>query len=144
MKFIFSLMILFLAFTSSAAEQQIAIKITSIDVARGGHLMILIFGQKGFPIQHKDALVVRTVSASKETMLIELPAPQGRELAFKVLHDADSNNKVTKNWTGIWPAEGLGFSNGKTMGSFGPPDFSQTKISREIALDGLTLQLVYP
>ncbi len=144
MKFIFVLILFTIPITSTAAEEQIAIKITSIDVNRGGNLMLLVFGEKGFPIQHSDALVIRTIPISKETIIVKLPAPKNNELAFKVLHDEDSNNQVTKNWSGIWPAEGLGFSNGKRMGSFGSPTFSQTKFSRENALGGVTLQLVYP
>ncbi len=144
MKFIFTFIILFTPFTSTLSEEKITVKITSIDVNRGGNLILLIFGEKGFPIHHNNALVVRTIRVLKETTIVTLPAPKYSELAFKVLHDEDSNNKVTKSWTGIWPIEGLGFSNGKRMGSFGPPTFYQTKLARENTLTGVTLQLVYP
>ncbi len=103
-----------------------------------------MFSEKGFPIQHKDALATQIISPSKETMVMTFIAPKDTELAFKVLHDEDSNNKVTKNWTGIWPREGLGFSNGKTMGRFGPPSFEEAKIHKKSSLKGVTLKLAYP
>ena len=66
------------------------------------------------------------------------------ELAFKVLHDEDSNNKVTKNWMGIWPREGLGFSNDTVMGVAGPPGFDAAKVSKEEIRKGIKMRVIYP
>ncbi len=67
MKFIIAFMILFLPSIAAMAEEQITINITSIDINRDGKLILLISGEKGFPIQHKEALVTRTATASKKT-----------------------------------------------------------------------------
>jgi len=144
MKQFFYFIIFLLPTITVMAEDKVVVKVTSVDVNRGGNLIILVFGNNGFPIQHKEALVTQTINVSKETMMVTFPIPQKKELAIKVLHDEDLNNRVTKDWTGIWPHEGLGFSNGKSMGMFGPPSFMQAKISRESALTGVDLNIVYP
>ena len=51
-------------------------------------------------------------------------------VAVKVHHDEDGDTKVTKNWTGIYPAEGLGFSNKQRVTFTGPPSYKKSKILR--------------
>ena len=125
--------------------KHIALDITGIDTARGGDLIVLVFNRNGFPIDHKLALSTQRVPISTEKVKVELTAPDGlADMAVKVLHDQDKNDKVTKNWTGIWPAEGLGFSNGAKMRRTGPPEYDEAKVTREQALRGLTIPVLYP
>lgn len=127
------------------AAERIAVDITGIDTARGGNLVVLIFGENGFPVDHALALGTQRVPVSADRVTIELHAPDTlSEMAVKVLHDQDKNDKVTKNWTGIWPAEGLGFSNGARMHRTGPPKYDEAKITRAQALRGLAIPVVYP
>lgn len=127
------------------AQERIAVDITGIDTARGGNLIVLVFSENGFPVDHARALVTQRVPVSTDHVTIELNAPEALpDMAVKVLHDQDKNDKVTKNWTGIWPAEGLGFSNGATMRRTGPPKYDEAKITRAQALRGLAIPVVYP
>lgn len=127
-----------------AEEEKISIEISGIDVARGGNLIVLVFGHDGFPVKHEKALSTQTKKVSGDRMTFTLNNPSADELAFKVFHDEDSNNKVTKNWTGIWPREGLGFSNGVAMSTGGPPGFDAAKISGSEAMKGVKMRVIYP
>lgn len=129
-----------------AQEEKILIEVSGIDVERGGNLIVLVFSSDGFPVKHEKAFLTQTTEISGERMsfAFNAPVPAYAELAFKVLHDQDANNKVTKNWTGIWPAEGLGFSNGTKMRAVGPPGFEEAKLSRDQAMSGVKVRLIYP
>lgn len=129
-----------------AEPQSIVVEVSDIDVDRGGNLIVLVFGAAGFPVEHDKALFAQTkpVSSPHMTFTLAAPAPSHAELAFKVLHDQDANGKVTKNWTGIWPQEGLGFSNGARMHSLGPPKFDDARLPREQALQGVAMPVRYP
>ena len=129
-----------------AQDEKISIEVSGIDVERGGNLIVLVFGSDGFPVKHEKAFLTQTTKVSGDRMSVAFnaPAPSYAEMAFKVLHDQDANNKVTKNWTGIWPAEGLGFSNGARMRAVGPPGFDDAKLSRDQAMSGVKVRLIYP
>lgn len=132
--------------TGHAQEKKISIEVSGIDVGRGGNLILLVFGSDGFPVKHEKAFLTQTAKVQNEQMSFEInePVPSYAEMAFKVLHDQDANNKVTKNWTGIWPSEGLGFSNGARMRSFGPPGFDDAKLSRVQIINGVKVRMIYP
>ena len=139
--------VLFLMPTVVRAEpESIVVEVSDIDVDRGGNLIVLVFGAPGFPIEHDKALFAQTkpVASPRMTFTFAAPAPSHTDLAFKVLHDQDANGKVTKNWTGIWPQEGLGFSNGAQMRSMGPPKFDDAKLPRSQALQGISMPVRYP
>ena len=138
------LMVITLISNVGLAEEQISIEITGIHVERGGDLIVLVFGRDGFPVKHEKALSTQTRNVSSSRMLFTFSDSLNDGLAFKVLHDEDSNNKVTKNWTGIWPGEGLGFSNGAVMSTVGPPSFDAAKISRSEAIKGVKIRVRYP
>lgn len=131
---------------SVAQSQNISVDISGIDVRRGGNLIVLVFAREGFPVKHEQALLNKTAPVSRERMDFTFHAPLAShaELAFKVLHDQDANNKVSKNWTGIWPAEGLGFSNGARLRAAGPPGFDDAKLSREQIMRGVRMHITYP
>lgn len=144
-KFLLTICIIF--FTSSvcfAAEENITLEVNGINAGKGGNLVVLVFGSEGFPVNHEKALLSQITKVSAERMTFTFNSPSTDELAFKVLHDEDSNNKVTKNWTGIWPREGLGFSNGAAMSAVGPPGFDAAKISRSDAIKGVAIRVIYP
>lgn len=144
----FSLKMMFIFFISSACfaeESKINIEVDGINTDKGGNLVVLIFGRDGFPIKHEKAFSSQVKKVSDSRMNFIFDVPPYDEMAFKVLHDEDSNNRVTKNWTGIWPKEGLGFSNGATLSAVGPPDFDAAKISRKDAVNkGIKMHVTYP
>lgn len=114
-----------------AEEGKINIEVDGINTRKGGNLVVLVFGRDGFPVKHEKAFSSQVKKVSDSRMNFIFDVPPYDEMAFKVLHDEDSNSRVTKNWTGVWPREGLGFSRDAMMGALGPPDFDAAKVSRK-------------
>lgn len=146
MRAVLAVVILLMSKAALAQEEKISIEVSGIDVERGGNLIVLVFGNDGFPVKHEKAFLTQTAKVSGDQMnfTFNAPEPSYAEMAFKVVHDQDANDKVTKNWTGIWPAEGLGFSNGAKMRAVGPPGFDDAKLSRDQAMSGVKVRLIYP
>ena len=144
----FSLKVMMIFFISSscfAEKEKITIEVSGVNAAKGGNLVVLVFGRDGFPINHEKALSNQVKKVSDSQVIFTFAALPNDEMAFKVLHDEDSNNEVTKNWTGIWPREGLGFSNGVMLSTFGAPDFDAAKVSRKDAVNnGIKMRVAYP
>ena len=126
--------------TTQAVE--IKIQVEGIDTKRGGNIIAMVFSEDGFPKIHKKALAAQTKRANKKTMEFTL-AVDADEVAIKILHDENGDGKVTKNWTGIFPKEGLGFSNGQKI-NFGPPSYQKSKLSKAEFINGLKIPLFYP
>lgn len=129
--------------TNSSLASELKIKVSNIDVNRGGNIIVMIFGENGFPKIHEKAFFIRTQSAQQEIMEFKFNLVL-EELAVKVLHDENEDGKVTKNWTGIYPKEGLGFSNNQKIGLTGPPKYKYSKLLREQFKDGLNISIIYP
>ena len=135
---------LLLSTTSQVQAEMLTVEVHNILVNKGGSLMVLLFDGEGFPIKHEQAVAIQRLPVTSNRMLFQFEKPNAKYIAFKVLHDEDGNEKVTKNWTGIWPREGLGFSNKQKMGAFGPPSFSMSKLSTLNVIDKVTLSVDYP
>jgi len=134
---------LMMLITNSSLASELKIKVTNIDVNRGGNIILMIFSENGFPKIHKKALFVHTQSAQQDVMVFKFELTLN-ELAVKVLHDENKDGKVTKNWTGIYPKEGLGFSNDQEIGLTGPPKYKYSKLFREQFKNGLNISIIYP
>ncbi|MCK6263853.1 DUF2141 domain-containing protein [Vibrio sp. ZSDE26] len=119
------------------------IKVTGIEHKRGGNIIVFIFSNEGFPKQHELAIQQQTQRAQGDTMTFHFDVNE-QEVAIKVLHDEDENGKVTKNWTGIYPAEGLGFSNKQKVSLTGAPIYKRSKIKLADLQAGLTIEMNYP
>jgi len=125
-------------------NNKIEISITNIDKSRGGNLIVFIYKDNNFPSGEEKAIVKRTFKVQHTTQVVKFSDNNyPDELAFKILHDEDANEKTTKNWTGIWPSEGLGYSNNQTLGVLGAPSFDDAKITKENYLAGVTIKLDY-
>lgn len=98
--------------SNSVLATELNIKVSNIEVKHGGSLTVLIFGKDGFPNVHNKALYTQTKQNLQKEMTFRFNVNL-EELAIKIHHDENSDGKVTKNWTGIIPKEGLGFSNKK-------------------------------
>lgn len=103
------------------------ILLKNIDVHRSGQILILVFLESGFPKDHSKAIHSSKVIPEKSEMIIPVKVPCNMGFSIKVLHDEDMNGRVTKNWTGYIPKEGLGFSAGVTIPG-GIPTFKKAKI----------------
>jgi len=122
--------------------KDITVHIKNIATQKPGNIMVMLYGYDGFPKDHAKAISVKVRPAVIDEMTIifsSVPA----EFAIKVLHDEDETGQVTKNWTGIMPAEGLGFSNGAKL-RFGPPNFDRAKVKLTDINNTITIKITYP
>lgn len=119
------------------------VTVTNIDVKRGGNINVMIFAENGFPKIHNKAVLAQTQETSQKTITFSFTTDM-KTLAIKIHHDEDGNGKVTKNWTGIWPKEGLGFSNNQKVSLTGAPEYKKSKLSYEQFKDGLSIPILYP
>ena len=87
-------------------------------------------------------LIACSLAAVADQISIEFSAVPD-EFAIKVLHDEDETGKVTKNWTRIIPAEGLGFSQGAKL-RFRPPSFARAKVKLSDTSSPITIRMIYP
>lgn len=122
--------------TNNSLAAELKIKVSNVEVMRGGSIIVMIFGENGFPKIHQEALVVQAQNSLQEVMEFKFDLSI-EEFAVKVLHDENEDGKVSKNWTGIYPKEGLGFSNDQKIGLTGPPKYKYSRLSKEQFKAGL-------
>ena len=135
--------IIFMNAAGATQAKDFTIKVNNIEHQRGGNIMVMIFSAAGFPKDHSKAVTVKTLPALRNSMKFDFPV-RLPEFAIKVLHDEDRSGKATKNWTGVFPAEGLGFSNGQKIGLTGPSVFSKSKLSRSRTKKAINIKINYP
>ena len=122
----------------SLEAEEIKIHVTAIEPARGGTLYVMLFGEDGYPKKHAKALQVLSAPADKPEMDFSFKTDRD-DVAVKVHHDEDMNGKVTKNWTGIYPAEGLGFSQDQRVKMTGAPSYKKSQVLK--ATFGKTIEI---
>ena len=120
----------------------ITVQVNNIDRTKAGNILVMLYAEAGFPKDHAKALQIEVMPAVVDQMSVSFSSVPA-EFAIKVLHDEDQNGEVTKNWTGIIPAEGLGFSNGAKL-SFRAPRFKAAKLNLSHVFSPLTIDLIYP
>ena len=108
--------------------QKVVVKVSNIEVTRGGDIIVFIFGKEGYPKVHDKALSMQRKSVSTNVMEFTFNIAVD-EMAIKVLHDENGDGKVTKDWTGIMPKDGLGFSNNQRISITGLPTYKKSKLS---------------
>ena len=121
---------------------QANISLGNIDARRSGEIFVLIFFEDGFPKDHSKAINLYKVVPKNSEMIIPVEVPSHSEFAVVVLHDEDMNGRVTKNWTGYLPKEGLGFSAGVTI-LRGVPTFQKAKI-KHMKNETIKISIRYP
>lgn len=118
------------SFNTFAAHKTLVVEVTNINVELGGSVIVYLFNKAGFPKQHEQSFANAKLAAIQGKLHFEFDVPVPlSHLAIKVLHDQDDSNSVTKNWTGVIPAEGLGFSNNQKLGLFGPPGYQDCQLT---------------
>lgn len=129
-KYIMTIFLLSFSLIVEAQEMNwkiLQLTIHDIEVKRGGVMSVYVFLEEGFPIKHDQAVKFYRFDVSNESHILEIEIPD-RTFALKVHHDENMSGKVTKNWTGIFPTEGIGFSSGAKI-RFGPPSFKQAAMT---------------
>lgn len=115
---------------STVSDTPFKVVIENIKTERNGQLIVFVFGEDGYPKIHEKALNRFIFTPDASTLTIEIKVPKNCHFALKVLHDQNKDSKVTKNWTGFLPKDGLGFSNRQRL-RFGPPNYNRSKINHE-------------
>ncbi len=134
---------IFILSTNSAWSTELKIDVHNIDVNIGGNIVVMFFGKEGSPKSHGVALLIQIKPALHKTMEFIFDVDI-EELAVKVLHDETGDGKVTKNWTGIWPKEGLGFSNKQKISLKGAPKYKCSKLLKKQFENGINISITYP
>ncbi|KZN33171.1 DUF2141 domain-containing protein [Pseudoalteromonas luteoviolacea] len=132
-----------LTMANTVHAHSIEVKINGIDTERSGQIMVMLFAQEGFPIKHDKAIQTRYLTPDTPSHQVTFTRPK-TNFAVKVLHDEDNSGKTSKNWTGIIPSEGLGFSNGVTISWRGAPKFSDAKIHPDSVSEPIEITIRYP
>ncbi len=124
---------------------KITVNVDNIDEKKDGQINIFVFKDDSFPKVHSKAIYMQTrkVTKNKEVFHFEI-SNDFQEIAIKVHHDENLDGMVTKNWTGIYPKEGLGFSNNQKLGFLGPPNYKNSKLNKEQFLNDINITVIYP
>ena len=129
----------------SVQASELVLSVTDIDVKKGGDIVVYLYeGEKGFPKVHEDAKFQQRKKASLAVVEFSFTVPKEIEgLAVKVHHDINEDGKVTKNWTGIIPKDGLGFSKEQSISLMGLPKYEKTKLSVDDFAKKQTIKIKY-
>lgn len=128
--------------SAAVVAKDAVIHVKNIDNHLSGNIMVMLFEKEGFPKNHAKAIVTNVIPVTNEKVIVRFTSVPD-EFAIKILHDEDKTGEVTKNWTGVIPSEGLGFSNGAKL-RFGPPNFECAKLIREDVNGPITISIIYP
>src|SRR5687768_7373351 len=101
---------------TSVAQNSLQVKVSNIREATGNILIALFNNENDFL---KKAVQTKTIKASDVTMTIVFDNLAVGDYAISIIHDANGNGELDKNFMGI-PREGFAFGN-NSMGTFGPP-----------------------
>ena len=127
-----------------AFAKEITVTVEEIDTERPGHIMVMLYSEDGFPKDHAKALSTQTqsVTTDSNTMRFRFTVEKDN-FAIKILHDENMDGEVSKNWTGIIPSEGLGFSNGAKLG-FCPPSYRDAVLNTDEVGKEIAIPIIYP
>ncbi|MDX1629628.1 MAG: DUF2141 domain-containing protein [Fulvivirga sp.] len=130
----FSILLLLIA--QNNESKQVLITINNIKEARGTIYLAVYDNSKDF---RENAILNKSIKITAEgKKTIQLNLPKG-EYAIGAFHDLNGNGKLDKNFVGI-PKEGFGFSK-KSIGTFGPPSYDQTKFMHDKAGTKVLIEL---
>ena len=117
----------------TAEAEELKLNISNINVKKGGNIAVYLFVDKeGYPKVHKEAKFFQIKKVANINMEFKFELPEDiKNVAVKVHHDINSDGKVTKNWTGIIPKDGLGFSNGQELSIKGVPSYDNSKLTKK-------------
>jgi uncharacterized protein (DUF2141 family) len=125
--------------TACAQTGTISVKVTQLDLKKGGHIKIGIYDVKGFPVVGKEAHG-RDVKVTKATATYVFEKIPIGKYAIAAFQDENTDGELNKNRLGV-PKEPYGFSMNK-FGKFGPPKFKNVSFDvKEAEVSSLTIDL---
>ncbi|WP_448547567.1 DUF2141 domain-containing protein [Thalassotalea fusca] len=135
--------ILFMSLTTKSIAKTISVRVTNINTSKPGNIMAMLFTEEGFPKKHDKALIIKNKKAESTELVFEFSVAL-EHFAVKILHDENEDGKTSKNWTGIIPSEGLGFTNGAQLSWRGAPKFKDAMLTLEDVAEALVIPIKYP
>ncbi|HEY3404318.1 MAG TPA: DUF2141 domain-containing protein [Ohtaekwangia sp.] len=106
------------------SQGSIEVTVKNIKEAKGNIRVGLFNSEADFLEKAIEGKVVKT-TGTEVTVVFENLKPG--DYAVSIIHDENENGDLDKNFMGI-PKEGFAFGN-NAMGTFGPPDFKEAKVS---------------
>jgi len=128
--------------SKTVVAKNVVINVENIDIRLPGNIMVMLYEREGFPKNHAKAIAINVIPVTNERVISRFYSVPN-EFAIKILHDEDETGEVTKNWTGIIPAEGLGFSNGARI-RFSSPKYESAKLKLEDSHNPIIIKMIYP
>lgn len=122
-------MFLFLAEGWAQSSASIALEVSGVRSNRGNICMLLFASPTGFPDQSDKAFKLLETPASIGSVSAVFSAIPSGTFAISVLHDANKNRTLDKNWLGI-PREAYGISN-NARANFRAPSFKAARFSHD-------------
>lgn len=92
-----------------------------------GKINLALYNSSGSFNNPDKAFSELFLNCTGSNMIITIDSIVPGDYAFAIFHDENDNQQLDQNWLNI-PTEGFAFSN-NAMGTFGPPNWSQSKIS---------------
>lgn len=108
----------------ATAQHSLEVTVKNIKEAKGSIQVAVFNSEKEFLEKPFQGKIVKATGSEVTVVFEGLPAG---DYAVSVIHDENGNGKLDRNFVGM-PYEGFGFGN-NAMGSFGPPDFSEAKVT---------------
>jgi uncharacterized protein (DUF2141 family) len=107
----------------------VEVRVEGLASARGTVYASIFLSAEGFPGDKSMAFAYRAVPAQDGTVVLVFEDVPAGDFVVAVLHDADSNEKLSFNLLGM-PKEDYGFSR-DARAMFGPPSFEKAAVSLE-------------
>lgn len=104
--------------------QKMNIKINSINVSKGGYIMLSFFNSYDNFLDDEAVILKQRKPVKSETTSFIIDSLPLGAYSISVAHDEDSNGELNANFIGI-PTEGWGFSTNPKLK--GPPTWDKTK-----------------
>ena len=137
--FLFTLFVLLIANTSSAASEStgnLIVNISGFPSSDGFAMVALNNSEESYKGGENEAIAkTKTMVVDQKVQVIFTNLPYG-SYGVSIYHDENSNGEMDKNMMGI-PKEAYGFSN-NAKGFFGKPDYKDVKFE----LNSAEMQIV--
>jgi uncharacterized protein (DUF2141 family) len=132
-----------ISFPSTGAIQKgnLSITIDGLRNQKGQLCMSLFKSNRGFPSDSRKAVQGKCIRINGSSVAINFSNLNPGSYAVAVIHDANSDKNLNRNYLGI-PTEGFGFSRNPQIVS-GPPKFGDTSFLVVGDSTNIAIQLQY-
>lgn len=138
MKIIVLLSMMGLFNTGMQSTHKLSVSIENIKEPQGQLIIAIYNSKETFLEEPFQSQIIDVTDKTEDITFGNLP--EG-EYSVSVIYDKNKNGELDKNFFGI-PTEGFGFSK-KSMGTFGPPSYNDTKLKVKDGTASIAIPLKY-